>query len=129
MNAAKRDWERKNRERNLAQKRKSSNKQYLVNLRPKRIQTMYGITVEDYDALYDGQGGACAICHRPETTTGKNGVARILSVDHDHESGVVRGLLCSHCNIAIGLLDDDADLIHLAAAYLESSNDLDVEVP
>lgn len=58
----------------------------------------YGITAEQYDALYEAQGGVCAICRRA------NGKTKRLAVDHDHETGEVRGLLCGPDNLMIGRL-------------------------
>ena len=77
---------------------------------------MYGISNEDYQALLDAQGGVCAICHNP-CVSGKR-----LAVDHNHETGVVRGLLCTRCNPGIGYFQDDLALMHRAMAYLERTN-------
>lgn len=61
------------------------------------IENTYGITHAEYQALYTAQGGLCAICQRA------NGKTRRLAVDHNHETGEVRGLLCKTCNwIVIG---------------------------
>ncbi|MBM4575291.1 hypothetical protein GS415_00700 [Rhodococcus hoagii] len=68
--------------------------------------------VSDYDALLEEQGGACAICHLPPAD------GRPLVVDHCHTSLEVRGLLCSQCNAAIGLLMDSPSVIDSAAAYV-----------
>lgn len=57
----------------------------------------YGLTLEEYSTLYEQQNGLCALCARPATDFKK-----ALFVDHDHETGVVRGLLCPHCNFAEG---------------------------
>lgn len=78
----------------------------------------YGITIEQYDAKWDAQGGLCAICERPETQI-HNGRLRWLSVDHNHRTSEVRGLLCSNCNRAIGYLQDNHDRALRAACYLE----------
>lgn len=75
-----------------------------------QLRSLYGITVEQYDAMFEAQGGLCAICGRPG-----NGPLR---VDHDHETNEVRGLLCHGCNVAIGLMADDPDRLIAAAAYL-----------
>lgn len=72
----------------------------------------YGLTTEAYERLLDAQGGTCAICSRPPGQ-------RLLDVDHDHATGRVRGLLCSRCNMAIGKLEDDANLVKAAFWYLE----------
>lgn len=70
----------------------------------------YGITRDDYDRLYEEQGGLCYICHeKPE---------RELSVDHDHVTHEVRGLLCRTCNSALGLFKDDPALLERALEYL-----------
>jgi hypothetical protein len=69
----------------------------------------YGITLDEYQKMHEAQNGLCAICHRPETRTIR-GEVRPLCVDHEHETGRVRGLLCSNCNVAIGFLDSEASL-------------------
>jgi hypothetical protein len=75
---------------------------------------LYGITMQEYRRLSLRQKGVCAVCHQPERTE-RN---RLLTIDHDHVSGHVRGLLCSQCNRAIGLLQDDPIVIAAAAAYV-----------
>lgn len=72
----------------------------------------YGITPEEYAARLREQGGGCAIC----ATAPVGG--RALDVDHDHDSGRTRELLCSACNLAIGHLRDRPDLALAAASYL-----------
>jgi hypothetical protein len=74
----------------------------------------YGIEMQEYRRLWLKQKGVCAVCGQPERTE-RN---RLLTVDHDHISGHVRGLLCSHCNRGIGLLQDDPKVIAAAAAYV-----------
>lgn len=63
------------------------------------------------------QDGRCAICREEETATAR-GRVRSLAVDHDHETGAVRGLLCSRCNTALGLFRDNPALLLEAIAYL-----------
>ena len=95
------------------------------------LKTKYGITIEEYVAISSSQNDVCAICHkketritRPNAKTYKNGIAPRLAVDHDHESGVIRGLLCHNCNIGIGHFQDNIDLLKSAITYLERlSND------
>lgn len=77
----------------------------------------YGITLEEYQRMFAAQGGVCAICAEPETSTYR-GKVRELGVDHCHITGKVRGLLCSQCNVAIGKLRDDPALIRNALAYV-----------
>lgn len=79
----------------------------------------YGLTVGDYDSMLDRQGGVCAICNRPENRTHHlTGKTFSLAVDHDHETGKVRGLLCTRCNKAIGALGDSHESIARAVKYL-----------
>lgn len=75
---------------------------------------LYGITMQEYRRLWLKQSGVCAICKLPERTQ-RN---RLLTIDHDHETGHIRGLLCSQCNRAVGLLQDDPKVIEAAAAYV-----------
>lgn len=77
----------------------------------------YGLTREGYLALLETQGGVCAICGgQPKGNGARYGR---FSVDHDHVTGLVRGLLCSSCNTAIGLLGDEPETVLRAALYLE----------
>lgn len=75
-----------------------------------RLRYRYGITAADYENLLVAQGGGCAICGRTYSTT------RRLSVDHDHATGRVRGLLCQGCNVKVGHFEG-ADF-EAIAAYL-----------
>lgn len=78
----------------------------------------YGITPEQYDAISTAQGGVCAACGQPETHRNQYGVCR-LAVDHDHQSDVVRGLLCGRCNRALGLLADSTARVRALLRYRE----------
>lgn len=71
----------------------------------------YGITREEFEALRQEQGGACAICRRDFDKT--------PHIDHDHETGLVRGLLCRECNLGLGLFGDDVARLRAAIEYLE----------
>lgn len=83
------------------------------------LQKLYGLTPEDYQKMLAAQGGVCAICGKDEPTEhGRTGTKFRLGVDHCHDSGRVRGLLCQRCNRAIGLLDDDPALLQRAITYL-----------
>jgi Recombination endonuclease VII len=78
------------------------------------LRKVYGISWADYEAMFERQGGACAICKRTGVT---------LCVDHCHLTGEVRGLLCIRCNSAIGFCSDDPALLQAAAAYLQAACD------
>lgn len=78
------------------------------------LRKNYGIGLADYEALLLFQGGRCATC--PATLA--DSTTRNLHVDHDHVTGLIRGLLCSHCNRALGNVKDDADRLLRLAGYL-----------
>lgn len=80
--------------------------------RDSQLRYKYGISLEEYDVMFAEQDGACWICQNL-CATGQR-----LSVDHCHDTGVVRGLLCKRCNSAIGMLQEDADLVLRAADYM-----------
>ncbi len=73
----------------------------------------YGLTVVEFDRMYQIQQGCCAICKRHQTAVGK-----ILEVDHDHKTGKVRGLLCRSCNLTIGYVKEDTTTLQSAISYL-----------
>ena len=83
--------------------------------RPSKLRRQYGITVAEYDVMLANQQGKCAICFSPRPGSR----TRHFHVDHCHQTGVVRGLLCHKCNRAIGLFEDDPNLLYNAASYLE----------
>lgn len=74
----------------------------------------FGLTEPAYAALLEGQGGGCAVCGVRRDFDGRN-----LAVDHDHATGKGRGILCAHCNTAIGKARDSSELLRRMAAYLE----------
>jgi hypothetical protein len=78
-----------------------------------KLKCEYGLSVEEYDAMVLAQNNRCRICEKPPT-----GKFKRLCVDHNHETGEVRGLLCHLCNAALGLLRDDPDALRRALAYL-----------
>lgn len=80
----------------------------------KKRLAMYGISGEQYEEMLVRQDNKCAICRRPPKTMA-------LSVDHDHSTGSIRGLLCGNCNAAIGMLDDSPVLLGAAIAYLKEN--------
>ena len=86
--------------------------------RNNHLKRNYGITLDDYDRMYEQQGGCCAICG----TTNPGGKWNHFAVDHNHETGAVRELLCNNCNTAIGLMKDSSNLLRLAANYLDKHN-------
>lgn len=79
---------------------------------------VYDITLEEYLDMAEKQNFVCALCGKPNFAM-KNAHSGCLVVDHDHETGKVRGLLCHNCNRALGLLHDDAGLMLKAAEYVK----------
>lgn len=79
----------------------------------------YGLEPSDYDAMAEAQGGVCAICEQPESIVGARGVPKSLSIDHNHITGVTRGLLCQRCNQGIGNMKENPARLRAAADYLE----------
>ena len=90
-------WRTKNKERGAAGKRR------------RQLAIRYGPTPEQYDEMFAAQNGQCLLC----------GKKAKLIVDHDHETGRVRGLLCHPCNTELGAFGDDAEVLRRAADYLE----------
>ena len=82
--------------------------------RRSHLKRKYGMTLEEYDAMLEAQGGGCFICGRPP----REDIS--LHVDHDHSSGKVRGILCFCCNNALADFREDPALLAKAAAYLSS---------
>lgn len=85
--------------------------------REQKLQKLYGMSVPDYMSLLDKQGGLCALCGKPPK---KNG--RPLHIDHCHETGRVRGILCFTCNGSLGHLGDTVEALEKVMRYLRGSN-------
>lgn len=88
--------------------------------RPERKRAMrdayyrrtFGISADEFDVLLEAQGGCCAICRkRPER-------AASLHLDHCHDTGAIRGILCGRCNQGLGLFGDDVGMLDAAVRYL-----------
>ena len=80
------------------------------------LKWKYGITIAEYDSILESQNNACAICG--SEITGKGGL------DHCHATGKIRGVLCAHCNAAIGHMNDDIERLRKAISYLERNGDI-----
>jgi hypothetical protein len=101
----------------IAAKARSPDRHHASNLRS-RLRIRYGLTVEEFRLMVARHEGRCAIC--TETMVPPY-------IDHDHATGVVRGLLCQHCNSGIGLLKDRPDVLRSAILYLEKDRTLTVQ--
>ena len=101
------NWKKSEKSRNYIKKRNGT------------LQRSFGISLEGYNKLFTQQNGVCAICGKPETVCcAKINELKPLSVDHDHQTHFVRGLLCSRCNQGLGLLKDNVDYLKNAVIYL-----------
>jgi hypothetical protein len=83
------------------------------------LKRTYGVDLDWYNSQHAKQSGVCAICNKPETAV-IHGRQMSLAVDHCHDTGKVRALLCNSCNQGIGMLKHDRDLLQKAIAYLET---------
>lgn len=94
-------------------------------MRDQYYQRTYGVGIATLESLLAFQQGRCAICHKhwkecaaPKASGYETVFVQHLYVDHDHETGKVRGLLCNNCNAAIAFLNDETKLLDSAKAYL-----------
>ncbi len=79
-----------------------------------RLKAKYGITLETFQTMLAAQGGVCKICKKPPARK-----AGRLSVDHNHATGRVRGLLCSNCNSVLGMADENIKTLQASINYLQ----------
>lgn len=109
------EWARKNKdrlnakakERNSTPEGKRRNKSYLV-------RSVHGISLAEYEGYVEREGGACAICRRPFDDLLKP------RLDHNHETGAIRGALCSRCNLNLHIVEKYGDLLPAMVAYLQT---------
>jgi hypothetical protein len=114
-----RRWQLANPERHRAKQRSySETGQKQLWDRKSYLKRKYRMTLEDYERMFEAQGGVCAICGEPRPEE------RTLHVDHDHETGVIRGLLCFRCNNALGDFREEYELFQRAADYLDRDDEL-----
>lgn len=85
------------------------------------VKSKYGLSKEKYEELILSSNGLCQSCGEPESFM-KNGEVRSLSIDHDHNTGAVRGLICNSCNRAIGFAKENADRLQACAEYLRRAS-------
>lgn len=89
-----------------------------------KLRRQFGLTIDDYWAMLKAQDGRCAICGERETWQRKSRFEKsgkltfMLGVDHDHQTGKVRALLCRGCNAGLGNFGDSVERMERAIAYL-----------
>lgn len=111
---ARKDPDKLNRIRAYQKQYREENRKVLSDRERKR---KFGISSERYAEMFNLQNGLCAICNRPETAT-RLGKVKALAVDHCHNTGTIRGLLCADCNTGIGKLKENIDIFQSAIQYL-----------
>jgi hypothetical protein len=87
---------------------------YLIN-RKNELKRVYGISLDEYNAMFANQKGCCAICMRHQSEC-----SRTLAVDHCHSTGKIRKLLCHNCNNGIGNFKEDLNILKKAISYIQS---------
>lgn len=97
------EWCKRNPERRALSKKKNY------------LKSMYGITLEDYTTLLTKQNGTCALCCSDKC----GGRGKYFHVDHDHKTGIVRGLLCMQCNTSLGRFENNPELLNKTMKYLQ----------
>jgi hypothetical protein len=93
-------------------------------VRATKMKRNFGISIEEYEALYQRANGCCEICGVAVPSHLDNDAKKLaakVAIDHDHTTGRVRGLLCGPCNCSIGYMLDDPTRLRAAADYLERS--------
>ncbi len=107
-----------------SQCKECANKYYQSNAgQNKVLLRRFGITIKQYEQMLKNQDNKCAICKQEEIRCDyRYGKLRKLSVDHDHKTKKIRGLLCGDCNTAIGLLKEDIKLVKNAFEYMLINN-------
>lgn len=86
-----------------------------------KLRTKFGLSPADFAQMVEDQNGVCAICHQPERARWNDGRLKSLAVDHDHDTGQIRGLLCSGCNVGLGCFGNDPTRLAGAIEYLRKT--------
>ena len=90
-----------------------------LSIRRHKYKKDYGLTVEDFDRMFEEQEGVCAICEKSETWKHRTGVVQRLGIDHRHSDDLVRGLLCHSCNLLISDAKENIEILASAIKYLK----------
>ena len=99
--------------------------------RKSKIMWNYGLTIEQIEQIEKDQNHCCKICGKHESLNGKDkrGNRKKLSIDHDHTTGQIRGMLCTDCNTALGQFCDNIDVLQKAIVYIEEGKNSKKYIP
>ena len=121
--AYKREYYKKNKHQSVEYRKRNQEKineynrnRYDVVGRDVDYKRKYGISIDEYNKMFEEQNGCCAICGEHQTETNKR-----LVIDHNHITGDVRKLLCSKCNVGLGMFKDNPELLEKAAQYIRQN--------
>lgn len=119
VNKKKQEWRKKfrKRENELARINYHKNKSTTRN---RQLKDKFGISLYEYDELLKKQNNKCAICESISCKSGNR-----FAVDHDHKTGIVRGLLCLACNTSLGQFNDSQELLYKAISYLQKTTHIE----
>lgn len=85
------------------------------------LRKAYGLTEQDYHDMFDKQKGKCLVCEKGLSNKFKKTPGENVHVDHCHDTGKVRGLLCHKCNSGLGLFHDNPEFLEAAAEYIRNA--------
>lgn len=88
-----------------------------------KLSRKYGMSLEEYDRMFEKQKGLCGICNKTETRKHQSGAVCRLGVDHRHSDGKIRELLCQSCNLLVGNSKEDIKTLKSAIKYLRKWGD------
>jgi len=98
-----------------SEKSKTQYTKHLRRVKSTRLKYRFGISMDDYDKMLTEQNSVCKICKRTPTP------GNLLSVDHNHATEHIRGLLCQNCNAGLGMFQDDPEILERAIRYLKGN--------
>jgi len=120
------EWRKNNPDKAKAiQQKYRESEKYVLTYVNSHLKRKYGINFDDYFLMYEAQNKSCKICKKPELRRNhkkKREQLLPLFVDHCHETGKVRGLLCSKCNSGIGMFEDNIESLIAAISYLKENH-------
>lgn len=118
-------WQKQNKDKTNKKNRKwdikNLDKKKIVS-RISKLKKTYGLSLETYNFMLNEQNHKCKICNKPEIQKSNNGTIWSLSVDHCHNTGEIRGLLCSKCNVGLSKFEENIDFFNNAIKYLQDAN-------